>query len=97
MARNTLASTMGDLDPGEAVDMHRQVIAAFTRVLSDEHPDTIKAESDLVRTLRKAGRVDEAITVCRDTLTRVESALGADNMLTVQLRELLTELTATDP
>jgi serine/threonine protein kinase len=65
--------------PDRAEGLFREVLAARTRVLGPEHPDTLHSEFGLARTLLALGRVREAEALHRKVLAARERILGADH------------------
>ncbi|EXL39944.1 hypothetical protein FOCG_17446 [Fusarium oxysporum f. sp. radicis-lycopersici 26381] len=65
---------LGKLD--EAALMKREVLEKSQRILGDEHPDTIKAMSNLALTLNDQGKLDEAAMRMREVLEKMQRILG---------------------
>ena len=65
------------------------MLAGHTRILGDEHPDTLASRNNLAGVYRAAGRLTEAITLYEQTLTDCVRVLGEDHPLTKTVRENL--------
>ena len=78
---------MGRLE--EAIALYEQVLTDRTRVLGEDHPDTLTSRNNLASAYHAAGRLTEAImrlqAVCADCLR----ILGPDHPLTATVRENL--------
>ena len=60
--------------------------------LGPDHRDTLAHQASLASVYTAAGRLMDATTLLRDTVTRCEQTLPAGDPLTDSVRESLTEL-----
>jgi tetratricopeptide (TPR) repeat protein len=60
----------------EAVAMRREVLDKRQRILGDEHPDTIRAMSNLANTFRSQGQLKEAAAMRKEVLEKRRRILG---------------------
>ena len=78
---------MGRLE--EAIALYERVLTDRTRVLGEDHPDTLTSRNNLASAYHAAGRLTEAImrwqAVCADCLR----ILGPDHPLTATVHENL--------
>jgi hypothetical protein len=56
--------------------MKKEVLEKRRRILSEEHPDTITAISNLVNTLGDQGHLDEAISLLEETVQKMRRIHG---------------------
>jgi hypothetical protein len=75
-----------------ALPLYEQVCADYERVLGADHPDTLTRRADLAHAYYAAGRLTDATTLLRDTLSRCEQALPPGDPLTQTLRTSMTNI-----
>jgi len=78
----------GGAMPGVAA-MGEPLAAELERLLGSGHPDTIRAQHDLARACREAGRVAEAVPLLERALATEEQLLGARHPSTLTSRNNL--------
>ena len=78
----------GGAMPGVAA-MGGPLAAELERLLGSGHPDTIRAQHDLARAYREAGRVAEAVPLLERALATEEQLLGARHPSTLTSRNNL--------
>ena len=79
--------------PVRAEPYWRQVIDARSRVLGENHPDTLRAKRGLADLLKKIGRVPEAAALYGKAMAGHEDVLGSEHPATVRAarQRLMTE------
>ena len=73
----------------EALELNEMVFVESTRILGDDHPDTLVAKSNLAVYYRSVGRYDEAIKLHEQTLADRIRILGEDHPDTLTSRQNL--------
>jgi hypothetical protein len=72
-----LSNCLGDAqDLAAAESLQRTTLAALTKVLGPDHPDTLICQADLAVTLRDAGRSEESEKLAASVLAGLEKAVG---------------------
>ncbi len=69
----------------EAITLQKLAIDTRRRVLGDDHPDTLRSQSQMADLLYFTAKSDEAIALLRETLDRTTRALGTDHRDTLIL------------
>ena len=79
---------LGDATP-HAIAIGEPLTADLERLLGPEHPDTVRARSDLARAYHQAGRVGDAVPLVEQVLTAREQLFGAEHAKTLTARNNL--------
>ena len=79
---------LGDTMP-HAIAIGEPLIADIDRLLGPEHPDTVRARSDLARAYHHTGRVADAVPLVEQVLTAREQLFGAEHARTLVARNNL--------
>jgi tetratricopeptide (TPR) repeat protein len=79
---------LGD-SAAQAIELGKHLIADRTRVLGEDHTDTLESRNDLGLAYRAAGRVGEAIPLLERTLADRARVLGEDHQDTLASRNNL--------
>jgi tetratricopeptide (TPR) repeat protein len=79
---------LGDAMP-HAIAIGEPLTADLERLLGPEHPDTVRARSDLARAYHQAGRVADAVPLVEQVLTAREQLFGAEHARTLTARNNL--------
>jgi tetratricopeptide (TPR) repeat protein len=79
---------LGDTMP-HAITIGEPLIADLDRLLGPEHPDTVRARSDLARAYHQTGRVADAVPLVEQVLTAREQLFGAEHARTLVARNNL--------
>ena len=79
---------LGDTMP-HAIAIGEPLIADLDRLLGPEHPDTVRARSDLARAYHQTGRVADAVPLVEQVLTAREQLFGAEHAMTLTARNNL--------
>ena len=79
---------LGDTMP-HAIAIGEPLIADLERLLGPEHPDTVRARSDLARAYHQTGRVADAVPLVEQVLTAREQLFGAEHAKTLAARNNL--------
>ena len=79
---------LGDTMP-HAIAIGEPLTADLERLLGPEHPDTIRARSDLARAYHQTGRVADAVPLVEQVLTAREQLFGAEHARTLTARNNL--------
>ncbi|MEE3922425.1 tetratricopeptide repeat protein [Micromonospora sp. BRA006-A] len=61
-------------------------------MLGDDHPHTLLSAHDVVIDLLAAGRTDEALTLCRETVRKRVEVLGQEHPETVKTTRLAEQI-----
>ncbi|MCG5437695.1 tetratricopeptide repeat protein, partial [Micromonospora foliorum] len=69
--------------------LYEATLAAYERVLGDEHPDTLTSRNNLAYAHKAAGRLSEAIPLYEATLAVRERVLGDEHPKTLTSRNNL--------
>ncbi|MET9028931.1 tetratricopeptide repeat protein [Nocardia sp. NPDC004168] len=88
-ARNNLADALGVRQPGRAIPLLEANVSASARELGLDHPDTLTYRYNLAAAYHAAGRIDDALTNHRTTLTDRLRVLGPDHHATLASRDNL--------
>ena len=75
-----------------AVHLYELSCASYQRVAGPDHPDTLARCANLASAYYSVGRLTDALSLLRDTLSRCERILPAGDPLTAAVRESLTNL-----
>ncbi len=75
-----------------AVQLYEQTCEGYRRVLGPDHADTLARSANLASAYYSVGRLTDALTLLRDTMSRCERVLPPGDPLTVAVRESLTNL-----
>jgi len=76
---NEYAISLDDLGSNAvALELHREAHAMFRDLLGEEHPDTIKVQSNIAGSLFDAGRYDEGMQLQAELIDHVRSAPNTD-------------------
>jgi tetratricopeptide (TPR) repeat protein len=67
----------------EAASLFREVLKAFSRVMGDDHPDTLGVKHNLAVVLEKNNQISEAESVIREVLEACRLVLGEGHPTTV--------------
>jgi tetratricopeptide (TPR) repeat protein len=78
---------VGDLV--RAIQIYEATLADRVRVLSSDHPDTLRSRNNLAYAYESAGRVDEAVGLFEAVLGDCERVLGSDHPDTLMSRNNL--------
>ena len=78
-----------------ALQLFEQARTGYERVLGSDHPDTLARSASLAHAYYAAGRLTDASTLLRDIYARCERTLPADDALTQQVRDSLTNIVGT--
>ena len=73
----------------EAIALYEQVHTDSTRVLGEDHPDTLTSRNNLAYAYESAGRLQEAIGLFDRLLGGCLRILGPDHPLTATVRKSL--------
>jgi tetratricopeptide (TPR) repeat protein len=79
---------LGDTMP-HAIAIGEPLTADLERLLGPEHPDTVRARSDLARAYHQTGRVADAVPLVEQVLTAREQLFGAEHARTLTARNNL--------
>jgi hypothetical protein len=79
---------LGDTMP-HAIAIGEPLIADLDRLLGPEHPDTVRARSDLARAYHQTGRVADAVPLVEQVFTAREQLFGAEHARTLTARNNL--------
>jgi tetratricopeptide (TPR) repeat protein len=79
---------LGDTLP-HAIAIGEPLTADLERLLGPEHPDTVRARSDLARAYHQTGRVADAVPLVEQVLTAREQLFGAEHARTLTARNNL--------
>jgi tetratricopeptide (TPR) repeat protein len=72
-----------------AIAIGEPLTADLERLLGPEHPDTVRARSDLARAYHQTGRVADAVPLVEQVLTAREQLFGAEHTRTLTARNNL--------
>ena len=73
----------------EAITLYEQVVTDRSRILGENHPQTLASRNNLAYTYLLMGRTDDAVSHIEQTLIRSTRALGEEHPLTVSARKNL--------
>ncbi|MEU9927297.1 tetratricopeptide repeat protein [Streptomyces anulatus] len=73
----------------QAVELHRQTLTGYERVLGPDHPHTLNSRNGLANTLNGLGEYQQAVELHRRNLTGYEHVLGPDHPHTLNSRSNL--------
>lgn len=89
-SRHNLGLTLDDFGHHhEAVDLHRQVLSTYERILGPDHPSTLTSRSNLGLALDHLGHRQEAADHHQHVLSTGERILGPDHPHTLHSRDNL--------
>jgi tetratricopeptide (TPR) repeat protein len=66
-------------DRKAARDLLQDTVDRYRRTLGQDHPDTLRAASNLAEILHKQGSLQAALDLYQDTLDRYQRTLGEDH------------------
>ncbi|MEV7755964.1 tetratricopeptide repeat protein [Streptomyces griseofuscus] len=85
-----LNRTGGFLDdqgqPDRAITYFQRALSCWTRVLGEDHPDTLASRNNLAHAYRSAGDLGRAIPLYERMLTDTERVLGDEHPITTAVR-----------
>ena len=75
-----------------AVQLYELPCDGYQRVVGPDHPDTLARCANLASAYYSVGRLTDALTLLRDTVSRCERVLPPGDPMTAAVRESLTNL-----
>ncbi|MFF3617517.1 FxSxx-COOH system tetratricopeptide repeat protein [Streptomyces sp. NPDC002580] len=75
--------------PTRASWHYQRALAAYQRLLGEDHPKTLASRNNLASAYREAGDLDRAIPLSQQTLADAERVLGEDHLFTLLCRHNL--------
>jgi hypothetical protein len=75
-----------------AVQLYEQACTSYQRVAGPDNPETLARCANLASAYYSVGRLTDALSLLRDTLSRCERILPPGDPLTTAVRESLTNL-----
>ena len=97
IVQGNIASSYQKLGRIEALNMYRDVYSGWLKLSGEENYETLSAANSYVNYLLELGRLDEAKSLLRKTMTVARRVLGDSNDITIRIRMNYAQALYKDP